>query len=289
MAGARDELFGKLELVEDLPTFPAILIELERVLADEYSGAAEAAVIIEEDPAITANVLRLANSAALHIATSGTIVTCQQGIARIGFNNLRELVQTAAVIKAFAGTGSSYVDHKKFWARSLGCAVAARTLRLCSKSPDLCDDDELYTAGLLADIGMLILDQHFQEQAREAQALADKSGSTLAEAEVSVLGADHGEVGGYLLAQWDLPEAIVQIVACHHRPEKAEAEFLVPIRFLQLAERVVDHLATCSGDDEQLPELPEQALEDLAITPAVMLGAVDEIRKSSASMISCIL
>ena len=134
------ELEVKLSTVDDLPTLPSIILELERLLHRDAVSAAEVAILIEEDPAMAPSVLRVANSVMFYSSQSGAIFSVQDATVRLGFKQLRELVRTAAFIRAF-GKMTRQMDPRRFWRRSLITAVAGRVIARSVRVPALLYED----------------------------------------------------------------------------------------------------------------------------------------------------
>jgi HD-like signal output (HDOD) protein len=123
----QDELAVKLGTVEDLPTLPSIVLELERMFQNEAVGIDKLAVVIEQDPAITSNLLRVANSVIYYSSVSGTFASVRDAIVRLGFKEVARLVTTVALIRTFE-RGRVHLNAARFWRSSLRAAVATRAM-----------------------------------------------------------------------------------------------------------------------------------------------------------------
>jgi len=288
MGAFREELERTLEFVEDLPTLPAVAFELERVLQDEATGAAEAAIILEEDPSLTANVLRLANSAAFLSSASGTIVTVKTAIVHLGFREVSQLVRTVAIVDAFSGMGK-VLDHEQFWKHSFRVALASRTLIEASKTPLPFDSDEAYVAGLLHDVGMLVLDQYFPNIFSEIQTAVDTQGTARVEAERRSLQMDHGHVGACLLRIWGLPDFLIESVAWHHQPDRAPSEAHGLAAAVHVAETTVGGLEPEQPREQPAVAPSEGSWQDLGLSPSDLPGILETVEAQSNSLITCLL
>jgi HD-like signal output (HDOD) protein len=268
MADFRDQLEKKLRIVEDLPTFPSVVFELERVMASDSSGAAEVALIIEEDPSLTANVLKLANSAAYYSSVSGTIVSVKDAVARLGFREIRQVVTTVELIRTFKDFGN-LLKHQDFWRHSLRTAVSARGLGGASPRIDPIEQDEVYVGGLLHNVNLLLLDQYFPEVLNEVLTRVRQQGSSTAAVEQELLGMDHGEIGGELLKLWDIPESVVATVVGHLQPDQTADDIQHMVQIVNLAEILATNIKAAEvlleGPNSELIELgadePEQEVE----------------------------
>ncbi len=265
----QEELEAKLSVIEDLPTLPAIIMELERMLHNDMVSAAEVGVVIEEDPAIAASVLRVANSAMFYSSVSGTIVSIRDAIVRLGFKEIHQVVSAAAFIRAF-GKLARRVDPQHFWKRSLSTAVAGRVIANAITKQVPFYEEDAYVAGLLHDIGLLVLDQLFAEAYDRVEAAMEGQTVSWAEKEREVLGLDHGQIGGLLLDNWNLPEIVVEAVRWHNQPDQAKPDAQVTAQGVQLAELVAETLDT--------EEIPEEQMQALLAHPSWEIFGIDQAR-----------
>ena len=170
-----------LTSLDSLPTLPAILWELQAELQDSRNGSAEIAAAIEQDPSLTANILRLANSA--YFGTSDRYFSITEAVARIGLREIENVVSATFVIDVFTKIGESS-DYSDLWRHSLQVATATDFLteRNPTTSPFL--SSEAYITGLLHDVGKLILRQYFEEYFERVSAYAAEISCGDAEAPV---------------------------------------------------------------------------------------------------------
>jgi len=209
----REEILAKSASDRYLP--PSRL-ELLRILRDPDASAATLTRAIECDPTLTANVLRLANSAYFGFARS--VASVADAVWRLGTRNLRQLVLTTAfspmqkqAVKGYDLPPGDMLKH------SLAVAVGAEKLGRLLKVPGC---DHLFTAGILHDIGKIALGTFVELDAAPILELATREGLPFVEAEQRILGIDHAELGAFLADRWNLPDEVVEIVRWHHEPEK---------------------------------------------------------------------
>ena len=227
------ELNQLLKQSEDLPTLPDVVFELHAALDSDTTSEAEIARIIERDPALTTRLLRVANSA--FFSGGSNVATIQTAIQRLGLRQVRATCIVLAVVKAFSGRG---LDHRAFWTHSAAVGMTAQLLQRRTKKANGVSADDLYIAGLLHDIGLLLLDQFFQERFQETAEVQELSSDPLWKSEDLVLGMDHGEIGGLLLGRWSLPRSTIEIVAGHHHPDTVPEEHLGACQLVHTAEAV---------------------------------------------------
>lgn len=261
--------------IEDLPTLPEILWELQGAIQNPLNGSQEIAIIIEKDPSLAVNVLRLANSA--FFGAGEKFLSIKDAVTRVGLKEIERLARTVLVIDTFSNVAMA-MDHALFWKHSLQVAAIAEFL--ADRNSDRCSmiPEEAYTAGLLHDVGKLLLDQFFPEAFEKVCAYKDLIASTDAEAEKFVLGIDHGEVGAGLMEFWSLEGNIIDSVRWHHAPDSAEDGQKVDAELIRFADAIW-HLRTQD-------ELTDAALEHslFTLTPddlEVLMAKLDEIEINS--------
>ncbi len=206
---------------KQLPTLPSLVLEVQRALANEMSGLRDIGSIIERDPALTARVLRVANSAAF--ARGEAVTTVRAAIGQLGLANVRALCLTVGIVRAFGQNGGG-LDHARYWEHSAAVGLVAERLAGLSRRFSSVDGGEAYTAGLLHDVGLLIEDQFFSSDFAEVQSATDADMAPRHRVELELLGMDHGAIGGRMLERWALPSVVQWSVACHHRPEEAPSD-----------------------------------------------------------------
>lgn len=222
---------------ENLPTLPTVVFQLHRVLDNENAGAREVAGIIERDPALTARLLRAANSAAFARPGGDRVGSVSAAVSRLGVNQVRAVCIVLAVVKAF-GNRVTALDHTEFWIHSAAVGMVARIIWERYGNDQTISSDDLYVAGLLHDAGVLVIEQHFPREFDDVLQTRATLGTQLWQIEEDHLGMDHGAVGGLLLGRWSLPQFIAEAVTNHHHPHQADEQFQFACRIVQAAETV---------------------------------------------------
>ena len=202
--------------IKTLPPAPRVLPELLKLLREEDVDSAKVVSVIACDPALTANVLQLCNSAYFGLATPAEDL--QEAVTRVGYNQVFQMVAALVGSTTLAPPQPGYgIDKGELWKHSIAAAVAAENV-----AKELGDAGTLvYTATLLHDIGKMVLSESLvQEYARLVES-TEKEQQPLVETERKILGTDHAEVGGRLLERWRFPATLVAAVAHHHAPAQA--------------------------------------------------------------------
>ncbi len=275
----REKLTTELYGVEDLPTLPDMVFMLESALLNPYADAREISQILGEDPSLTARVLKMANSV-YYSSAGGSITSLQNAIARVGFNEVRNLVTTVALIETFGGVGP-HLNHNLFWKHSITVGIAARSIKNLSESASAFDEHEAYVAGLLHDIGILLLDQFFPDVFRQVRAYADEQGVPYNQAERELLGMDHGEIGGVLLEEWSIPESVVAAVTWHHRPEDADPAYSQLAETVELADFVGINLGIGEGGELRPKPISDGVWDHLGLAVDAIPTIIDQVSRDA--------
>lgn len=196
---------------------PGVALDLLALAETPSTTVQQIESLLRRDPGLTANLLKLANSAYFGMPTK--VGSVRQAVMLLGLKRLVQMV-FAACISGMMDTGvPGYgLPAGELWRHSLAVSVAAKGL---ARELKLDAADEIFTAGLLHDVGKLILGQFVQEEYPQIEA-ALAQGLTFERAEALVLGVDHAAIGAQVLAKWYLPENVVQAVRWHHTPEAAK-------------------------------------------------------------------
>ena len=202
-----------LDQVDDLPSVPVVYQRVKALLDDSESPLDDIAREMAHDAAMTARLLRVANSAMYGVARK--IATPMQAIAIVGLAQIQHLVLATTVTSAFAHIAPPLMDMQRFWNASLYRAVAARAL---AREARLGEWERLFTTGLLSDIGHLVLYMVAPLEAEEALARATREARSREETERELLGFDHADVSGALAAKWMLPLSMEACLQFHMRP-----------------------------------------------------------------------
>lgn len=197
---------------KSLPTIPPVLTGIIALIDDDRAGAKKLVELIERDQALTARLLRLANSA--FFGQARKVSTIPRAVLLLGFSTVRNLALGVKVWDTL-GTGVSRKELEALWTHAVEVAASARVL---ARQQRQVNPDEAFTTGLLHDVGQLVLALRFKELYWET---AHRATSTEHRAglEQSSLGVDHAEVGSWLLEAWNLPAIMVEAVRRHHDTE----------------------------------------------------------------------
>lgn len=236
MAGLKERFALDIDGLTDLPALSPVVAQLLATLGRDDAGVAEIGEIIRQEPVLTVKVLRAANSA--FYAGRAPATSIRDALLRLGLVTVRRLTMVMSLYNALPVRGTRIIQ-RHFWQHSLAVAQAAAVIGHHSETrPDGVDNEVIFLAGLLHDIGLLVLASHYPKEFDAAALVAKRDKIGFAEAELVALGTDHGELGGILTAHWGLPEVIAGPLSAHHHVEIPESEHQWSARVISLADLV---------------------------------------------------
>lgn len=202
-----------------LPSVPSSYFQLIREIESPHAEAENVGAIIARDPAMTAKLLQLVNSAFFGLPR--TISNPTEAVFHLGMETVRSLALGLHIFSEFEQFHAAKLPLQSLMEHCIRTAHLAQRIAQ-EEQAETCSADDAFTAGLLMDIGSLIIEQNFVPSAAEARELSKRESKALWEAEREILGVSHAEIGGYLLALWGLPGTIVEAVLHHHQPNRCK-------------------------------------------------------------------
>jgi len=252
--------------VSTIFSLPEVVLRINEILDCSNPTNAELEEVIIHDPALTAKILKIANSP--YIGFPSKIDTVSRAITLIGLQELRNLALASSVVTRFKGIPADLVDMDVFWYHSITSGVLAKLLARHFK----CDNVErFFIAGLLSRIGKLIFFTQYPAQSADILRLKDNGEEVMTAAEEDVFGYSYAELSAELLKQWKLPPTIWQLIAFQLDPLSAEKQFRKDACLLHVAVKIACSLEPCAKYDynfEQIaPVFKPEVLEYLQMAP----------------------
>ncbi|MGH7741182.1 MAG: HDOD domain-containing protein [Candidatus Eiseniibacteriota bacterium] len=254
------QVVGKLE---KLPSLPVAYWALTRALADAEADVSKVARIVEKDPAMCGKIMQLVNSA--FFGLSSEVTSIQAAVAFLGFELLKGLALTASVFAAAEVRGHiEGFSLERLQRSSLLTARLARSIAQGTPS-----EDEAFTAGLLHDVGKLVLAMGMPRNFTEAARLGEERPCPVYEIEREIFGVTHAQAGGYLLGVWGLPLPIVEAVACHHLPCEAADSAFGTLATVHVADALIEELFHVPKGRAYESRLDEKFIEHVGVTERI--------------------
>jgi HD-like signal output (HDOD) protein len=254
----------KFEQITNLPTLPGVVTRVMHTVRDPSSSSTDVAFIVGQDLALSAKVLRLANSAFYGMPHS--ITSIHNAVVILGFKVINTIVLSLTVFDMFPHEKrSSLFNRTAFWRHCTSCALICRFLSQHLRSFVLFDPEEAFCAGLLHDIGKVAMEQYLHEDFHKALKYAKHKKISLYEAEKETLGYAHTDVAQWLTSQWQIPAAISLPLLYHHDPQKVKDHADI-VALCHYADCLCYELKLTIDEDYAPPTLDRQAVDKLDIS-----------------------
>ena len=269
-----------VENIEDLVTLPEVALRIARMVDDPTSSAADIGREISHDAALTARLLRIANSPVF--GQQGKIATISRAIAVLGVRQVRDLTVGITAVHTFDGIANELVTMASFWRHSVRCAVAADHIDALRGRRG----DTTFVAGLLHDIGQLVIFNRIPELAREALLMSadsvDDQGLHLCEQ--NIIGFDHAAVGAALARGWGLPAPLRECIEFHHQPAAAQ-NYPAAAATVHIADSVAVLAEIGSSDLRDAPAICPSALLAVRLDAAAIGEIAAQTERTTAEML----
>jgi len=241
------------------PEIPSIVLELNAIISDPLSTSDNLAQVVAKSPSLTAILLRIVNSS--FYGFSAKIDTISRAV--IGTREISSLALAICTISLFKDIPKEIVDMQSFLKHSFACGLISRMLTANRNIPQT---EQMFVAGLLHDIGRLVIYKYFPEHASALLNRCISAEEMLLSEESDYLGCKHTDVSRYLLRTWNFPTILEDNIYYHHSPMDADKP--VQAAIVHLADIMVNGLGIGSSGEQFVPPLDNQAWECLGLAPS---------------------
>lgn len=273
MVMSAEMLKRKVEDLSSLPTLPAFVTVITNMVEDDSTSAQEVGDIIQRDQVLSAKILKLVNSPVYGFPRRISSVT--HALVLLGFNVVKGLVLSTAVFNDLATEASG------LWKHSLGTALLSRRI---GREIGVLDPEECMIAGLLHDLGKVILSHLALEDYVRAIALAHESGRHIADVEREIFGVDHSRIAHWLALRWHLPDRLTDALIYHHEPSMAKSNTQMAA-IVHVADILARAMNYGEAGDGTLPALDHNAFEGLGLSmeqlDTIMIDADEQFRQGA--------
>lgn len=242
-----ERLQGIVMTTRDLPAMPQVAAKVIELASDPDTSSNQLQQVISDDQAMTGRILKIANSAMY--SCSRRIKTLNEAIVMLGFNSIRSLVVTSAARNLYNTRKSrTGLKERLLWEHSIGGAIACRLLA-AERAPQLAE--EAFLAGLMHDIGKLVLNLRVPEKFDQIVQVVYNENQPFHTTEAELLGFDHAQVGALLVNKWKLSPALEEAILNHHNPEALTADNQL-LLYLDLGNKMCKKMGIGFIDDPEL-------------------------------------
>lgn len=274
-----DELIGQ---VQDLPSLPNVVAAIYQMADDPAVNAQKMSVVIARDQGFAARLLRMANSA--YYGLSRQIGVVEEAVVVLGIQAIKNLALLAGTYPLLQRSVNGYSRNSNgLWSHSLATALIAQA---GGRMLDMQIKNEAFTAGLLHDIGKLVISTHLSGWMGDLQEMVECKGMTVHQAERQLFGFTHETVGAAIVERWNLPTKIVQMIRFHHQASECNDQACALIEF---ADYSANTLGYAMDPELQIEPLSPQALSLLGLSEndvASFQEKVEQVLQNAQSMFS---
>ncbi len=262
----KERMRKRVEALKNVPTLPGIFDKISNFMESSNTGVEDIANTISSDQAISAKVLRVVNS--VFYGFPGRISNLKHALVILGFDVVKGLVLSTSVFDMMFARG-----FYGLWEHSLCCAVTSGIIAGKVQEPN---PEEVSIAGLLHDIGKVIIKIELPEEASLIDDTIKHKQIPMAEAEAQVLGFDHATVGHWISEEWHLPKKLSEPITYHHRPHLSRSAPR-PTAIVHVANSLARGIGFGLAGDNMVPQIDHKAWESLDISDALLKEIVMEM------------
>lgn len=246
--------------IDSFPTLPTVVTKVMEISADPRSSASDLMKVVSQDQSLTTTILRTANSAFFGMVKK--VSSLQHAITVLGFKAVRNVVLARSVFKSFKAVGSKdQFDIRRFWEHAFVCGLSAKIIAAEFQH----DKNELFVAGLIHDIGKLIIYMALPLKFAEIISMTGSSSTRTFTAEKDIIGITHDQVAMELLKKWLFPDEIVAAVGFHHNPREAGKQSQIASAIY--AANLLTHIYESRNDEESSTHLKDDFFSSESLAP----------------------
>ena len=271
------------KLAQQVPSLPLTFQRINELVASPRSTTGQLAEAVGADQGLATRILRLANSS--FYGLQSRVDTITQAVSLIGTRQLRDLALATAVLDLFKDIPGKVLDGRAFWEHSLGVGSANRLIAVKRGERET---ERHFVAGMLHDIGLVVMAQQMPDQVASHLHAAAASAQSLSVIERRELGFDHAELGGTVLEEWRLTPAMIE-VATHHHHLLTSSRYANDCAMVHLADILVEALAYGSSGEAVIPALDPPAWDLLGLTPADLAPISSDLERQMVEITAIFL
>lgn len=248
--------------IHQIPPFPQVVVKAMDIISDPQYMVSDLVEVIRLDQSITANILKLCNSA--YFGLPRKVSSLKEAVVYLGTVQLRQVLLSSGAKDIYdrPDKGYSYFAGE-LWQHAIACALMSQVLARHLQLP--LDENDVFTAALLHDVGKVVLSTYVSEEYAEIEMMVKEEKMPFHEAERRALGFDHAEIGGRLAELWKFPDAIAAAIRFHHQPEKASKQYRLLSELIALADGLVMMVGYTTSVDGLSYHIPHLLVDKLKL------------------------
>ncbi len=256
--------------ITDLPTLPAVMMQVLSMMQDPSTTANDLGKAIISDQALATNILKVVNSA--YYGFPRKINTITQSILILGFDTIKNIILTTSIFDVFSDKEEKgRFDRERFWEHSIACGVATKII---AERMGFVMQEESFLSGLLHDIGKVVLDEFLPDDFNKILKKVEEENILIIDAERSVLGVTHAEIGSWIAEEWNIPHSFSHTIAYHHNPLLAKEDTII-VSIVHVSDILCSAIGAGSGGNQKVPRINTEAWLKLKLN----MSAIESILK----------
>ena len=264
-------------------SLPIVYTKINEAVNNPRSSMVDISRIIGDDPGLTSRLLQLVNSA--FYGYPNKIDTISRALLVVGTQQLRDLALATSIMSLFEGISEELVTMESFWKHSITCGVAAKIIATYRREPNI---ERYFVAGIVHDIGRLIIYKKAPQEAREALLFCKTNSELLYATEKKIIGVNHCEVGRVLLQSWNLPPVLNDVVAYHHTPSQS-ISYSVETAIVHLADIIAHGISSSTSGEVYIPPIDKRAWDLLNLPISSLTPILDQLERDMVDVERTIL
>lgn len=251
-----------LASIHQIPPFPQVVFKAMDIIRNPQYIVSDLVEVIRLDQSITANILKLCNSA--YFGLPRKVSSLKEAVVYLGTNQLRQVLLTSGAKKIYdrSENGYSYFAGE-LWRHALACALMSQVLVRHLRLP--LDENDVFTTALLHDVGKVVLSTYVSQEYAEIEIMVKEEKLPFHDVERRVLGFDHAEIGGRLAELWQFPDSIVAAIRFHHQPGKVPKHYRLLSELIALADGLVLMIGYGTSVDGLSYHIPHLLIDKLKL------------------------
>jgi putative nucleotidyltransferase with HDIG domain len=268
MISKKQEIKKQLSQIEELPTLSLVSQKVISLTKDPKSSAADLQKVIKGDTALTTKVLKIVNSA--YYGFPSSITSISQAIVILGFKTIRNLAMSVSILEnVFKNTDG----YEEIWQHSVVTAITSQAI---AEKFKYLNAEEAFIAGIIHDIGKIILSTYFPETMKEILNYTKDNSISFYDSEKNLIDTDHALIGGWLLRRWEFPQILIDAVKYHHNVNKIKENELA--KYVYLGD-IIARLMGYSSGDGIINSVDIDLWDDFGLSISVLKSVIDTSKK----------
>jgi HD-like signal output (HDOD) protein len=263
------------QLASAVPSLPGVVSELKKALENPDVPFNTLEKIVDKDTSFATRLLKIANSS--YYGLTSKVGTISQALTVLGLSELKTLLVSTSLAQVFKGLSNENVNMESFWKHSVACAVCSRSIAIRHREQNV---EEYFLAGLIHDLGRLVMLQHLAQKTEQASNMAIEKRIPITQAEEETFSFNHADLSGRILKEWKLPGNLIEMVRLHHNPLPT-SPYCRQIKIIHVSDYIVDTMKIGNSGEGIISLASNGSLKLFEDNKSSLYSIVDEVEYST--------